>query len=66
MKMPSGSGEYGVTKECKRQPASQAPHAYMKQTQPSTWKVGGKSVSPGMTHGGSMNGGGKHRPGRRP
>ena len=54
--------EYGVTAECKRQPASKAPHAYAMKTQPSTWTVGGKVVSKGSNvSGGNMNGGGKRR-----
>lgn len=53
---------YGVTKECKRQPASKAPYAYQMKTQPSTYKVGGKAVAPGSNvTGGNMNGGGKKR-----
>ena len=53
--------EYGVTKECKRQPAKEAPYAYQTRTRPSTWKVGGKVVSSGSNSGGNMNGGGKRR-----
>ena len=59
--------EYGVTKECKRQPAKRAPYAYQTTTTPSTWKVVGKVVSSGSNlSGGAMNGGGKHRPGKKP
>ena len=56
--------EYGVETLNKRQAAKTAPHAYQTRTQPSTYKVGGKSVSPGWTHGGNMNGGGKRRGGK--
>lgn len=54
--------DYGVTKECKRQPAKQAPFAYQKTATPSTWKVVGK-VLPERSDisGGNMNGGGKRR-----
>ena len=59
--------DYGVVAENKRQPAKEAPHAYAMRTQPSTWKVGGKVPTPKSTvSGGNMNGGGKHRPGKRP
>ena len=54
--------EYGVTKECKRQPAKEAPYAYQTRTRPSTWKVDGKVVAKGSdVNGGAMNGGGKRR-----
>lgn len=58
--------DYGVTKEFKRLMASTAPFAYQKKTNPSSYKVTGKVVSPGSyNNGGAMNGGGKHRPGSR-
>ena len=44
--MPHKAG-YGVTEECKRQPAREAPYAYQQRTTPSTWKVGGKVVAKG-------------------
>jgi hypothetical protein len=57
--------DYGVTKECKRQPAARAPHAYQMKTQPSTYRVGGKVVAVtgkgSDLEGGNMNGGGKRR-----
>ena len=56
---------YGVTKECKRQPASRAPFAYQMKTTPSTASVTGKVIAKGSElAGGSMNGGGKRRRGR--
>jgi len=59
--------DYGVVKECKRQPAKQAPYAYQMKTMPSTWKVNGKVVASGSNlSGGNMNAGGKHRPGKKP
>ena len=46
-----------------RKPASAAPHAYQMTAQPAKSKAGvGKSVSPGWTSGGAMQGGGKRRP----
>ena len=54
--------EYGVNTLNKRQAAKTAPFAYQMKATPSTYKVGGKSVSPGWTAGGNMNGGGKRRP----
>ena len=60
-KMPHKEG-YGVTAECKRQPAKQAPYAYQMKTQPSTRKVDGKVPTPkSNVSGGGMNGGGKRR-----
>ena len=54
--------DYGVTQECKRQPAKEAPYAYQTRTQPSTWKVDGKvPTAKSNVSGGSMNGGGKRR-----
>lgn len=54
--------DYGVTEECKRQPAKEAPYAYQKRTQPSTTQVGGKVIAKGSDiAGGNMNGGGKRR-----
>ena len=62
-----GTQDYGVTAECKRQPAKQAPYAYQMKTQPSTWKVDGKVPTPkSNVSGGAMNSGGKHRPGKKP
>ena len=63
--MPALTGYHYKPMPLDRKPAGKAPFAYMKTTQPSSWKVGGKSVSPGQTSGGSMNGGGKRRPGTR-
>ena len=48
-----------------RQPAKQAPHAYATKQQPAKGIQAGRSVSPGWTAGGKMNGGGKRRPGTR-
>ena len=57
--------DYGVIKEMKRAAAKQAPHAYAMRQQPAKKNPGtGRSVSPGWTAGGSMNTGGKRRPGR--
>lgn len=57
-----GTKDYGVTQECKRQPAKEAPYAYQTRTQPSTRKAVGKVVAPGSdVNGGNMNGGGKRR-----
>ena len=54
--------DYGVTKECKRQAAKEAPYAYQTKARPSTWKVGGKVPTPkSNVSGGAMNGGGKRR-----
>lgn len=54
--------EYGVNTQSKRQAVKTAPFAYQLKAQPSTYKVAGKSISPGWTAGGVMNGGGKRRP----
>ena len=54
--------EYGVNTVNKRQPAKTAPFAYQMKARPSTYKVGGKCVSPGSCGGGNMNTGGKRRP----
>ena len=66
--MPTGSWyDYGVAKENKRRQASKAPHAYAVTQQPAKAKSGvGKSVSPGFTAGGGMQGGGRRRSGRKP
>ena len=54
--------DYGMNTQNKRQPVKTAPFAYQTKTQPSTYKVGGKCVSPSSCGGGNMNTGGKRRP----
>lgn len=60
--------DYGVIAEMKRKAASKAPHAYATTQQPAsknpgTGRFGG--IFPKVS-GGSMQGGGKRRPNRRP
>lgn len=62
--MPQKDGYHYAPAPNDRQPAKQAPYAYMKTAQPSRVKAGGKGYAPGSAWSGTMNTGGKRRPGR--
>ena len=64
--MPMKEGYHNPVMPLDRPAAKKAPHAYATTQQPAKSKSGaGRSVSPGFTSGGGMQGGGKRRPGSR-